>query len=157
MKVSILLVFISIFLENIINLYFSNFKFLSPLFTLVSLYYINYNFKFKKNYFIFCLATGIIYDLIFTNFYILNGLLFLVISLLIRMVIGKKRLGLCKNILFICFIIIIYNLLLFLIFNFYSYKLYSFLEFIYILKYFFLGNIMYSVILYLLFKKRILS
>ena len=120
----IFLIFISIILENLSNIYLSSFNYFVPLFTLLSLIFIYPYFKKEKyKYYIFSSITGFIYDLFFTNFFVLNVLLF-----------------------FICAFIV------FFILNFFMYTNYSLLEFSYILKYFLPLNLLYICIIYLFFK-----
>ncbi len=150
---NILITLISLILENIFNLYLNEFKYFTPLFTILSLIFVYPYFKnSKKDFFLFSFILGLVYDLFFTNFYVLNSILFLIISIVIYYILNKKDYSL-RYIIVTCIVsILLYNLLLFLILNFFNYVNYSLLDFSYILKYFIIGNILYIVILYLILK-----
>ena len=89
---NMIIVFISIILENIFNLYITRFNYFIPLFTLVSLIFIFPSFEHKKNnYYITSAIIGFIYDLFFTNFYILNSILFLLVSIGIYYILSTHK------------------------------------------------------------------
>lgn len=153
MKYCIFLVFISIIFENLSNIYLSLFNYFIPLFTLLSLIFV-YPFlkKDKCKYYIFSSLTGLIYDLFFTNFYILNILLFLICAFFIYYIFNKFKYNF-KTILFTSiFIIFLYNFLIFFILNFFMYTYYSLLDFSYILKFFLPLNLLYICFFYLFIK-----
>ena len=86
----IFLIFISIILENLSNIYLSSFNYFVPLFTLLSLIFIYPCFKKEKyKYYIFSSITGFIYDLFFTNFFVLNVLLFFICAFIIYYIFNK--------------------------------------------------------------------
>lgn len=130
---------ISIILEmgylNIIN---PNSYFL-PLFSLVSLIFL----KKDKNYYIKCFFIGVLYDLVFTNLFIINGIIYLFIGLIIKKI---KNFNI-NNIIIGIIIIIFYQLILFILFNISKYQIYSLEEFIYILPRYFIINIIYILII----------
>ena len=130
---------ISIILEmgylNIIN---PNSYFL-PLFSLVSLIFL----KKDKNYYIKCFFIGVLYDLVFTNLFIINGIIYLFIGLIIK----KFNNFNINNIIIGIIIIILYQLILFILFNISKYQIYSLEEFIYILPRYFIINIIYILII----------
>lgn len=145
---------ISIALESIVNLYIHNGSYLIPLFSILSLIFIYPNFKNERvKYFTISFIFGIIYDLVFTNFYILNAILFLIFSIVIYYYFNKFKYNLLSTIILSIIGIIIYNVLLFLIFNILNYYTYSFLNLIFITKHFVIINIIYSLIVYLLINK----
>lgn len=153
MVFNIVISLISIILENIFNLYLNEFEYFTSLFTLISLIIIYPNFKDnKKSYFIFSIILGFIYDIFFTNFYVLNAALFFVISVMIYYIFSKKEYTFKYLIITTIISIFIYNLMLFLIFNFFNYTNYSILDFSYILRHFILANIIYVVMLYIIVK-----
>lgn len=149
----IFLIFISIILENLSNIYLSSFNYFVPLFTLLSLIFIYPYFKKEKyKYYIFSSITGFIYDLFFTNFFVLNVLLFFICAFILYYIFNKFEYNF-KTILFTSiFTIFLYNFLVFFILNFFMYTNYSLLEFSYILKYFLPLNLLYICIIYLFFK-----
>ena len=106
----IFLIFISIILENLSNIYLSSFNYFVPLFTLLSLIFIYPCFKKEKyKYYIFSSMTGFIYDLLFTNFIILHPLIFILIVLLSKKVLNKTN-NIFYYLLLYFVIIIIYTL-----------------------------------------------
>lgn len=152
---NIIIVFISLNLENIFNLYFSSIKFLSPLFTLLSLQFCFFYFQNdKKDYLIFTFIIGLIYDLLFTHFYILNAILFTIIGYFIYYIFKNHKYNLLTLLYSSIFSIFLYNFLLFLIFNFYSYQNYTLIDLSIILRNYLIGNIIYSTIIYLLLKNK---
>lgn len=126
---------ISLLLDNIFN---------NSLFTLVSLIYL----KKDKYYLLKCALLGLIYDLFFTDIIILHFSLFLLLGLFINFL--NKHI---KNKIFISIIIItIYQILLFILFNILRYKYMSIIEFIHIFKNYYRINILYSIILSIIYK-----
>ena len=87
-----IIMLISLALESIINLNISFTSYLVPLFSLLSLILIYKFLKYnKKEYFIFAIVSGFIYDLVFTNFYVLNSVLFLLNSFIIYFYFKKMK------------------------------------------------------------------
>ena len=79
---NIIIILIGITLELILNLYLNINSYFISLFTILSLVFVFPYFKnSKKDFLIFSSLVGFIYDLIFTNFYILNSFLFGFISI----------------------------------------------------------------------------
>ena len=147
----IILSFIGIILDNNINLHFS--YLFSPIFTLINLILIYDLFNDKEKYFITSFIIGLIYDLFFSNFYVLNAIIFLTISMITYMLKSIKKDSFIKEVLICLIVIFIYNLFLFLLFNFFSYKHISIIDFIYILPSYII-NIIYFIILKLVFKTK---
>ena len=114
-------------------------SYLLPLFTLVSLIFL----KKDNHYFIKCFLIGILYDLVFTNLFIINGILYLFIGFIIK----RINNSIIKNIITGILIIFLYQLLLFILFNISKYQIYSLNEFIYILPKYFIINIIYILII----------
>ena len=144
----VILCLISIILDNIINIYFS--YLFSPVFMLINLIFIYDIFKDKEKYFLTSIIMGFIYDLFFSNFYVLNAIIFLIISIVIHIL---KKDSFLMELLTCLIIIILYNLLLYLIFNFFSYKYISIMDLLYILPKYII-NIIYFVILKIIFKTK---
>ena len=146
---NMLLVLISIILENIFNLHLN----ISILFTLISLIIIFPYFKnAKKEYLIFSFFTGLIYDLFFTNFYILNCFIYLFISYFIFYILKNHNFNIFTVLYSSIFAIFLYNFILFIIFNFYNYTNYSLLDLSLILRSFIFVNIIYTIFIYLISK-----
>lgn len=151
---NIFIVFISIILENICNLYLSKFNYITPIFTLISLIFIFPYFKnSKKDFFIFSLIVGFIYDLVFTNFYILNVILFLIISIVIYYILKNHEYNILTIIVTTIVCIFIYNILLYLILNLFNYTNYNLIDLSYILRTFIIVNVLYTIIVYIFSKK----
>ena len=126
---------ISLLLDNIFN---------NSLFTLVSLIYLK-----KDNYYLLkCALLGLIYDLFFTDIIILHFTLFLLLGLFIKFLDKYINNKIIKTII----IITIYQILLFILFNILRYKYISINEFIHIFKNYYLINILYSIILSIIYK-----
>ena len=143
---SIIIFSISILLDNFFYISLNSLIIFTPLFSLVSLMYIYYFINKKKKYLIICLIFGFIYDLIFNNFYFLNMLLFFIIGLIIVFLNKNKNIGYFSSLLTCIIIIIIYNLLLYFILYFFNYIYFDIREFLNLLKNYFLGNILYTLI-----------
>ena len=149
-----LIILISLILESILNIYINTNSYLVPLFTFLSLIFIYPEFKNSKKYF-FCLSIilGIIYDILFTNFYILNLIVFFIYSFIIYYYFKKYQYNFINIIIVSVIGIIIYNLLLFIIFNIFNYYNYNLHDLLFIIKHFFIINIIYSALFYLIINK----
>lgn len=143
---------ISILLEYIFNYYIKRETILLPLFTLVSIVFI----KKDDKYLIKCVIIGFIYDVLFTSYYIINMILFLLIGFLISIFYKKIKFNYTNNIFITIFIITIYQLILFILFNITGLKFINIYDFVLIARNFYLVNIIYTIILTFI-KKRIKS
>ena len=114
-------------------------SYLLPLFTLLSLLFL----KKDENYLIKCFLIGVIYDLVFTNLFIIDGIIYLFIGFIIK----KIDYNLLNNIIFGVIIIVLYQLILFILFNITKYQIYTIDEFIHILPHYFIMNIIYILII----------
>lgn len=153
MRYCILISLLSLFLENICNIYLSNFKYFIPLFTILSLIFVYPFLKNEKKYYLlYSFFLGLVYDLFFTNFYVLNSIIFLLCSYFIYHIFKRFDYNVISVILTTIFVIFFYNALCFCILNFFLYTNYSLLEFSIILRYFFVLNLIYSTIMYLFTK-----
>lgn len=154
MLYNILIVFISLVLDGILNLILKSTSNLLPLFTLVSLIFIYPYFKNdKKSYLVSATLIGLIYDVFNTYFFILNPIIFLIISDIIFSLYHRFKFSIITVIVFTIFIIFIYQTILLLIFNLTNYEIYTIHEFTNIISHYFIINIIYSIILYLVFKR----
>ncbi len=152
---NIIIVLISMILENIFNLYLSNIELITPLFTLISLIFVYFYFKNnEKGYYLFCTISGFIYDMFFTNFYILNAIAFFICSLVIYYIMNNHRLNYITVLFSSITAIFLYNVILYILFIFFKYNSYSLLEFGYFLKYFIVGNLIYSTIIYIILNNK---
>lgn len=83
----IAVILISFFLEGIMSNLLSNFSFLIPLFTIVSLIVLYPYFNGEKNKFLFAsIILGIFYDIVYTNCVFINAFTFLIIAILISLI-----------------------------------------------------------------------
>ena len=94
----------------------------------------------KKYYLLYSFFLGLVYDLFFTNFYVLNSIIFLLCSYFIYHIFKRFDYNVISVILTTIFVIFFYNALCFCILNFFLYTNYSLLEFSVILRYFFVLN-----------------
>lgn len=151
---SIIFMLISLIFESLVNLYINEGSYLVPLFSVLSLIFIYHILKNnRKEYFILSLIFGIIYDLVFTNFYILNALLFFIFSIVIYLYFRRFEYNLLNVLILSIIGILLYNILLFFFFNIYNYYKYDFSDLLFIIKHFFAINIIYTLMVYLLVNK----
>ena len=140
---------ISLVLDILINRFINQDSLFIPLFTLVSILFIKNN----KYYYIKLFFIGFLYDLLFTNYYVLNAFIYLIIGFINNMllrIIDKNIIGY----IFITIIdIFIYQLFLFLIFKIFRVNSYDLYDFIFIIKHYFLINILYLLLIYNIKKK----
>ena len=144
---------ISIALENMFNIFF-NIEYFYPLFTLMSLIFLFYKYKDNKNkYFIISFLIGFIYDIFFTNFYILNSIVFLICSFFIYYILYNHKNNYLLILVTSIFIILLYNILIYLILEFFQYIDYNLIDLSMIISNFLLLNIIYITIVYFITKK----
>lgn len=144
---------ISIALENMFNIFF-NIKYFYPLFTLMSLIFLFYQYKDNRNkYFIISFIIGLIYDIFFTNFYILNSIVFFVCSFFIYHILYNHKNNYLLILVTSIFIILLYNVLIYLILEFFQYIDYNLIDFSMIVSNFFFINIIYITIVYFIIRK----
>lgn len=154
MVTSIIIFLGSLILEMIINMIISVNSYMVPLFSLLSLIFIYpYLKKDKIKYLLISFMLGFIYDLVFTNFYVLNSFLFLTISYLIYLYFKKLKYNTLNVFVLSILLIFLYNILLFIIFNLTKYNTYNIDSFIFIIKHFFIINLIYALIINLINKK----
>lgn len=125
---------IYLFLSFILDGLIINNSFFYPLFTLVSLVIIFPTFNKKNyNYYITCFVIGLLYDIVYTNTFLLNGIIYLILGLLINLIYKKININTLTIIFEIIFLISIYRILTFIILNIlgYNFNIYSLLESIY--------------------------
>jgi len=125
---------IYLFLSFILDGLIINNSFFYPLFTLVSLVIIFPKFNKKNyNYYITCFIIGLLYDIVYTNTFLLNGIIYIILGFLIKLIYKKININTLKIILEIIFFISIYRILTFIILNIlgYNFNISSLLESIY--------------------------
>ena len=110
----IIIIVISLILDGVLSnclpFMVDNLSLLTPLFTLVtvSLLYPYYRKK-EKYFFIMIFITGIVYDLFYTNLLFFNGLLFLLIAYISKIIYRNYEMNYFKLIVYIILVITIYE------------------------------------------------
>lgn len=133
---------LSLFLELLFNQIISKSSYFLPLFTLVSLLFIKRN----NNYYIYLFILGFTYDLFFTEVIFLHSIIFLFLGFIIKLF---KR-----NILVLLLVITIYQVLLSISYILINNININFNEFIFIIKHYYIINIIYYLILSIIYKKK---
>ena len=149
---SSIIIIVSILLDGIFNYLFPN-SIISSLFCIVSLITL-YKINNKNRFLIISTIYGFIYDLFFTNFYILNAMVFFLVSYFIIIFFKKFKYTFINLILLNVIVIIIYLLIIIIIFNITSYSNYSLSELLFVVPRFLLINTIYEVVIYLIVIKR---
>ena len=139
---------ISIILDLINYSFINKSSLFLSLFSLISLIFL------KKNKLLNAFIFGFIYDLLFTNLYFFNALIFLLIELLIIKYFKYFKFNYINNIILTIIIILIYFLISFIIFNITKLNIITFKELFYILKHFIIINILYIIILTKIYKDK---
>ncbi len=121
----IIIIAISLILDGILSNYLpylvNDLSLFTPLFTLVSisLLYPYYRKK-EKYFFIMIFITGFVYDLFYTNLLFVNGLLFLLIAYISKLIYRNYEMDYLKLIIYIALVVVVYEtatVLIILIFN----------------------------------------
>ena len=144
---------LSIILDLLLNNYIKTESLFLSLFTVLSIIFIKRN----KMYYLKIFIIGVIYDLIFTNYYILNGFIFLLLGFFINFYYKKIKYGIINNLLLGLIIFVIYQLILFIVLNVTNINILSFNEFIFITKHFIISSVLYIIILSIIIKKERLN
>ncbi len=149
--------FISIYLELILGLFLpflnNNLSLFTTLFSVITVYSIYPLFKDDKMYLIYSFIYGVIYDLFFTNLFLLNGFLFLFVGLISIYIYNNLENSIIKNIIYIIFIISLYYFVFSILIFIFNLVPISFNKYIYIVKSSMISNIIYGTIIYLVINK----
>ena len=129
MIIPIIFLIISFFLESFMSIYFPstliNPSILSCLYTLITLIIIYPYFYNEKKYYILLIIFGLLIDITYTNTFVFNTILFIMLSIIIKLL----NVILPNNIFTInlksLIIVILYHLLSFIILNIINYNSYS--------------------------------
>lgn len=156
--VPIIMIGLSIFLDGLLTNYLpylvNSLSYFTPMLTHVCLFIVCYFYrKNKKNYFILCLITGVIYDWLYSPFIIFNGIIFLVIGLLSKYIFDNYEISYIKLLFYNVLIITIYEALVFLIivvFNLADVNVYNLF---YKITHSLILNLIYGYVLYFIIKK----
>lgn len=157
MLVSVLIGIISLILEIILSNFLpylnTDLSLFTPMFSIVSLFFIYSFFKKEKyKYFIFSFIFGIIYDLFFTNLIFFNGILFLGIAFLITLLYENLEINFLNVILEMIIIITVYELLTVFIILIFNLVQVTPLKVLYKISHSLIINIIYGEILYFIIK-----
>lgn len=145
----IFIVTISFFLEGIVSNFVSSSTYFFPLFTLVSFIIIYPYFQNKdEGFFKICLITGIFYDLIYTDTFLVHTLLFFILAFVIQKINVWLANNFFNSAIMAFFLIVIYRLLQYSILFLCGYFPYSFSWFITSITHSLILNIFYAIILF---------
>lgn len=159
MIVAIIIVTISIVLDGLLSNYipfmFHSLSYFTPLLTLTSLFFISPLLKTQKQYFIFLIIIGFIYDICYTNLLIFHASCFLLLGYMISKYYQMFKVHFFTTLLTLVLLIILYDSLQALFIVCFGYFSFSFFDYCNVLIHSMLLNIGYGTILYLLLYKRI--
>lgn len=144
----IIISLISLILDGLFNIYFSN-SYLMSLFSIITLIYSYFFFENKKYYLYYSIIYGIIYDIFFTNFYILNMIVFFLLANFIISYFKKFTNNIIYILILNTLIIFLYQFILLVIFHLTFYNNITLKEFIFIFPHFLFINTIYGIILFL--------
>ena len=149
--ISLIIIMLDGIITYYIPSYFNNLNYFYPMLT-ISL--IPFLYKGNSKYFYqYIFFIGIIYDLLYSNIFLFNSLIFLVLSK-----IDTKLFKIFKENLFIYLIIVILNILLydgiiFLLIYLTNYQVVTIIDYIYKIEHSIILNIIFGIIYYLIFSR----
>lgn len=150
-----LIIIISLILDGILSNFLPviNLSYFTPLLTLTSIFIV-YSFytKDEYKYYITSFVVGIIYDLLYTNLLFFNGIIFVLIAFLVRIIYKNLNISFLKNILYIILIIIVYESSTALIFMIFKLVPITLNKVVYKITHSLLLNIIYGELIYLILK-----
>lgn len=157
MIIALIILIISFLLEGFMSIYFPsgiiNTSMFSTLYTLISFLIIYPYFNNEKKYYILLIIFGLLIDIVYTNTFIFNTILFLILSLVIEILNNI----LPNNIFTInvksIIIVFLYHILSFIILNVINYDSYTLGMLFNILVNSIIMTIIYTLVLYLITKK----
>ena len=157
MLTSIILI-VSILLDGVLTNFLpylvNDLSIFTPLLTVVSIFIIYpLNRKKETKFFILIFIVGIIYDLLYTNLLFLNGLLFVLIALLSKVIYKNFETSYFKLIIYTILIIIVYESVYAGILFIYRVVPITFYKLIYKISHTLILNVIYTEILYLIINK----
>ncbi len=153
--IGIIIIIISLLLDGLLSNYLpflvNDLSIFTPLLTLISisLLYPYYRKK-EKYFFIIIFITGIVYDLLYTNLLFFNGLLFLLIAYISKLIYRTYEMDYYKLIIYLAMIITIYESATGLILFIFNLVPITFSRVIYKIIHSLLLNIIYGELLYLI-------
>lgn len=152
MTFSIIIVLISFLLEGIISKYIPMDTILfESMFTVMSLIIIYPYFHNKeKKYFSLAFFTGLLYDIVYTNTFLFNAIIFLAIAYIIKKINAYISNNYINVAIISLIIIIIYRLLVYFILCLINYLNFNIRSLLYSIADSLILNMIYSIILYLI-------
>lgn len=149
---------ISIILDGVLTNYLpylvNDLSFFTPLLTVVSIFILYpLNRKKETKFFIIMFIVGIIYDLLYTNLLFLNGLLFVLIALISKVIYKNFETSYFKLILYTILIIIVYETVYAGILFIYRVVPITLYKLVYKISHTLILNIIYTELLYLIINK----
>lgn len=154
-KKEIILSILVIILDGIISyfvpIYLDNSNYFFPMLTISLLPFLYKNNL--KDYYSLCFIIGIIYDLLYSNIFLYNALLFLFLAKIDSKVLKVFKESIALYIILVILNIVLYDGITFLLVTLTKYADLSFASLIYKLKCSMLLNIMSAFVYYFLFKK----
>ena len=149
---------ISIILDGVLTNYLpylvNDLSFFTPLLTVVSIFILYpLNRKKEKKFFIIMFIVGIIYDLLYTNLLFLNGLLFVLITLISKIIYKNFETSYFKLIIYTILVIIVYETVYAGILFIYRIVPITLYKLIYKISHTLILNIIYTELLYFIINK----
>lgn len=150
-----ILIFISLLLDGIIPIYLKRNSYFLPLLTITTIYsiYPKYTKK-EKYYFAMLIASGILYDLLYTNLLFFNAILFFTVGLISKYIHKNFSNNIFMQIIYITLIIISYELLIITILYIFKVIPITISKIIYKISHSLILNIIYGEILYLVLNQK---
>ena len=147
------LIFLDNLLNNILNFSYNNLSYLNPMLMVVALIIIYELLKDKKNILIISPIIGLFYDLIYSNYFLFNTLIFFVLGIIILRFNSKINFTLINTCLISSLLITVYDTIIFFTLVISKYTNNTIYDLLYKVSHSILINIIYIIISYLLFKK----
>ena len=142
---------ISIFLDILLTNIIKRNSILLPMLSLMSIIFID---KSNRNrYLLIVSIIGFIYDIFFSNFYILNTIVFFILGILTYYFYKRVKQSVIINVIYSIILIFLYQLLIYIIYNTTKYNIINLNEFLFIIYHYFILNIIYVIIISI-YKKR---
>lgn len=150
---------LSLYLDGLLSVYtnISIFQiiYFKPMFTITSLIFIYFNYKKnEKKYYKICMITGIFYDLIFTNTFPLNTLIFPTIGLITHIIYKYLDNTLTNEIFIFIVMISLYRVLTFVILSLINYLSFSLLNLSNNFMSILVTNLFYYLILHIIYRRK---
>lgn len=156
MIVSIIYLIISFFLENFMSIIFpstlSSISFFTTIYTVIGLVILYPYFSNHKKYYLLVIIFGILFDILYTSTFILNLIIFLIVSFVIKILYDILSENVFMTNLISVVAIILYHLLSFVILSIFGSINYDFMLLINIILHSILMTIIYTSISYFVIK-----